>query len=569
MFESAKKKHCDGIQDGAETTKDSTSKKLSTLSTCSLTLKPRRSVQTAADDIQELCLYMFGHRNTFPKSCLSSVTQSKPKQPKQVTVPDVTDAMLPEALPTPITLEDIFKAISQVQADIKLLDCKFTAQIATISDQISVSFLSERETIAQLEKERDALHSTIDMLMSPSSRGADAHSKRQPCAPSRNRSPLPLRPSQPSQVPPMTVTSNPFAVLEPEDVDQVTGDDAISVDSLTEAELLIDTYYDALNPTDQAGQTHGSQATPPKQPDPSTKKRASFQEQLDHYCTKHRELNAAKTKPPVSKKMQSPTPQPIINADILIIGDSVIKRLLPRRLSRKTKVICHTMRGAKIEDLAPNAKHMSTKHGVSEIILHVGTNNTYDSPEKIDAKITSLCETLPTTSVTISSIIHRKNQSVSQCKKVDDSNDLLKSIAKRNNWGFIDNGNINSDHLVSDGVHLNSRGVGLFAKNIIQHIAGPSEETDRHTPQRTPFGEILFAEALKKPAVGYRDRPTVFQRSNQHYPYSQPKRLQPTHCQPRPKMFQTKIMHTQRDHEWRQYLKQVKELLNPQNRDPK
>ena len=142
---------------------------------------------------------MFGHRNTFPKSCLSSVTQSKPKQPKQVTVPDVTDAMLPEALPTPITLEDIFKAISQVQADIKLLDGKFTAQIATISDQISVSFLSERETIAQLEKERDALHSTIDMLMSPSSRGADAHSKRQPCAPSRNRSPLPLRPSQPSQ----------------------------------------------------------------------------------------------------------------------------------------------------------------------------------------------------------------------------------------------------------------------------------------------------------------------------------------------------------------------------------
>ena len=200
----------------------------------------------------------------------------------------------------------------------------------------------------------------------------------------------------------------------------------------------------------------------PKQPGPSTKKRASFQEQLDQYRTKHRELNAAKTKPPVSKKMQSPTPQPIINADILIIGDPMIKRLQPRRLSRQTKVICHTMRVAKIEDAAPNAKHLSTKHGVSEIILHVGTNNTYDSPEKIAAKITSLCETLPTTSVTISSIIHRKNQSVSQRKKVDDSNDLLKSIAKRNNWGFIDNGNINSDHLVSDGVYLNSRGVGLF-----------------------------------------------------------------------------------------------------------
>ena len=69
------------------------------------------------------------------------------------------------------------------------------------------------------------------------------------------------------------------------------------------------------------------------------------------------------------------------------------------------------MRGAKIEDVAPNAKHLSTKHGVSEIIIHVGTNNTYDSPEKIAAKITSLCET--TDNISDNFIYHPSQEPVS------------------------------------------------------------------------------------------------------------------------------------------------------------
>ena len=77
-------------------------------------------------------------------------------------------------------------------------------------------------------------------------------------------------------------------------------------------------------------------------------------------------------------------------------------------------MICHTMRGAKIKDIAPNGKHLSTKQDISEIILHVRINNTSDNP-----------------------------------KTVDDFNDLRKSITKRKNWGFIDNGHITSNHFVS------------------------------------------------------------------------------------------------------------------------
>ena len=160
------------------------------------------------------------------------------------------------------------------------------------------------------------------------------------------------------------------------------------------------------------------------------------------------------------------------------------------------------MRGAKIEDLAPNATHLSAKYDVSGIILHVGTNNTSDNPENIAAKITSLGESLKRRAVTISSIIHRKNKSAPQRKKVDCSNNLLKSTTTQNAWGFIDNGNINSTHLVSDGAHLNSPGVRLLATNIIQHIAGLPKNTRGTTPRcipchRTPFGKTLFSDVLK------------------------------------------------------------------------
>ena len=99
IFKSAKEKYCNGIrQDGAETTSDCATQKL--VSTCNFTLTSRRSPTTAADDIKELCLYMFCHRSSFPKSCLSSVSQPKPKQPSKLPLQtSSTDAMIPA--PTP------------------------------------------------------------------------------------------------------------------------------------------------------------------------------------------------------------------------------------------------------------------------------------------------------------------------------------------------------------------------------------------------------------------------------------------------------------------------------------
>ena len=65
IFECAKEKYCNEINDDAETT-DETRNIPNTLSTCDFKLKSRRSTQTAADDINELCLFIFRHRKSFP-----------------------------------------------------------------------------------------------------------------------------------------------------------------------------------------------------------------------------------------------------------------------------------------------------------------------------------------------------------------------------------------------------------------------------------------------------------------------------------------------------------------------
>ena len=506
---------------------------------------------------------MFGHRSSFPKSCLSSVSQPKPKRLRHPSITGTIAAdpsRTPDPVPTdPISLNTILQAILQVQTDIKLLDDKFSEKFSKLSGQISVSSYSEKETIDGLKKECDALRSTIDMLMSPSSRGAHVHSKPPPCELSRNHPSATTGPDSPT-----VLTTNRFAVLETEDV--VPADDPD--DPRTEAELLIDTYYEALTPRVQPGNKQGCPTLPSRSDPPSKQTSESFHEQLVQYRKKHKERTTAKT---ATAKPPSPSPATTTaTADVLIIGDSMIKRLQPRKLSRRKRVICHTMRGAKIEDIAWNAKHMSTKYNVSDIILHVGTNNTSDSAETIASKITSLGESLKPKKVTISSIIHRIKQTVLQRKKVDDANDLLKSIAQRNGWDFIDNTNITLDHLVSDGVHLNTIGVRLLATNIIQHIGGSSAKASPRTSvinpnhQRAPFGAISYSDALKTGAGtrGY----SVFQLSNQHYPHQwQPRQGQSLNLQQGFKPPHNTHLRL-RDQEWDQYLGKVRELLNPHNR---
>ena len=65
IFECAKEKYCNEINDDAEKT-DETRNIPNIRSTCDFKLKSRRSTQTASDDIKELCLFILGHRKSSP-----------------------------------------------------------------------------------------------------------------------------------------------------------------------------------------------------------------------------------------------------------------------------------------------------------------------------------------------------------------------------------------------------------------------------------------------------------------------------------------------------------------------
>ena len=99
-----------------------------------------------------------------------------------------------------------------------------------------------------------ALRSTINMLMSPSSRGADVLSKPPPCALSQSH-PL-AKPVQRCQQP------TAFTVLAMEDVNPIIIYNGID-DRWTDAELLIDSYYEALQPNAQSGKKQRSSTPPP------------------------------------------------------------------------------------------------------------------------------------------------------------------------------------------------------------------------------------------------------------------------------------------------------------------
>ena len=187
---------------------------------------------------------------------MSSTSQQQFKQSKQADAPPVTDSTIAEPVPEPPTLNVILDAISRVQTDITLLDNKLSEHIASLSDQTSVSSLSNKETIEVLTKECESLRSTIDMLMTPASREMEARSKNSPCVSSRNRRRAnPGQANSPNQAVP---TTNRFAALASQYPVEIDSD--ITVDSEIDAEL--DSISEVLKPSDN-NDRHESDTPPP------------------------------------------------------------------------------------------------------------------------------------------------------------------------------------------------------------------------------------------------------------------------------------------------------------------
>ena len=188
----------------------------------------------------------------------------------------------------------------------------------------------------------------------------------------------------------------------------------------------------------------------------------------------------------------------------LLIGDAMVKHIDPNKLSRRKTIVCKSIPGTKIDDAFDITKDLVETHQVSEIIIHLGTNNltSVDEPNEIVAKMASFCDNLLKSftmlkTITISTIIHRSQATPYLTWKTHRVNAAFKLLANQRSWSIVDNDCIDVDsHIAVDGVHLNHRGVKAYTRNLIRHLRSTvSEESspfrhrlDWHRRKKTPRG---------------------------------------------------------------------------------
>ena len=184
--------------------------------------------------------------------------------------------------------------------------------------------------------------------------------------------------------------------------------------------------------------------------------------------------SSTKTKPTTSTaRKQQPQPQPL-NRTVLVLGDLIPKHLVGRRLSRRYKVLNRTLPGTNLELWIKLAPSFIEQECPTAVIIHLGTNN-------ISQKLTSECETLletlvtvimntePQTQICFSSLTTQRN--FGHNVWIREYNARLKDICHRSKCTFINNDNIETCHLVPDGLHLSKAGTSILARNYISTIS--------------------------------------------------------------------------------------------------
>lgn len=153
----------------------------------------------------------------------------------------------------------------------------------------------------------------------------------------------------------------------------------------------------------------------------------------------------------------------------VIIGDSMLEGVDERKMSSKRLIKVRKFPGATIDDMRHYLIPILEKKP-DHIILHVGTNDTinHEGNEIIDKLLqlkSFILEKLPETNIVISKLILRTDAEKPKAV-VTDVNIKLNEL----NVNMIDNKNLTERHLRSKGLHLNGKGILLFAKNLIEGI---------------------------------------------------------------------------------------------------
>ena len=160
---------------------------------------------------------------------------------------------------------------------------------------------------------------------------------------------------------------------------------------------------------------------------------------------------------------------------VVLIGDSIIKNIIPQKLSRK-KVRKFTYPGKSAEGIESEIRNIDNASiSPSHVIIHCGTNNfPIDQSNACLNKIEKLCSTVhdkfPNAEVGISGITIRND--IESSAKMADVNNKIKEMCIRHNYTFIDHKNINGYCLKGSKLHLNAKGTALLVVDFINFLRG-------------------------------------------------------------------------------------------------
>ena len=158
--------------------------------------------------------------------------------------------------------------------------------------------------------------------------------------------------------------------------------------------------------------------------------------------------------------------------EIIIVGDSMIKHVNGREVSRdnSVKIRCHP--GATTDDIIDYVRPTARKKP-DMIIIHTGTNdiqNKVNTLQKVRKVITTIKEIDVNNEIQIafSSVIHRNDQDFEE--EIKEINRKLENLCKGKGIKFINNTNIDGSCLNRSKLHLNKSGTALLVKNFSQAL---------------------------------------------------------------------------------------------------
>ena len=187
---------------------------------------------------------------------------------------------------------------------------------------------------------------------------------------------------------------------------------------------------------------------------------------------------------------------------IVIIGDSIVKHIIPTKLSKK-KVHKFTYPGKTASEINNKLNTIESNLTPSHVVVHAGTNNIPSQSvdeciNDIEELIVGVKEKFPNSKIGISGITTR--QDIDSTSKVNEVNEKIKAISLKHSVKFIDNSSLDETSLNSSKLHLNSKGTAILATHFINFIKGGKPSSQLRNRPRRDFqtGTINHLEELLK-----------------------------------------------------------------------